>query len=254
MIIDPTTRFTHRAENYAKYRPHYPQEIASFLAGEIDLSPDWQIADIGSGTGLLSEMWLGNGNTVYAVEPNQDMREMAERLLGAHSSFHSIRGTAEATTLPAGSIDLVSAGSAFHWFDAEKARTEFQRILKPGGYALLAWNSRKPESSEFAAAFGEILHEFGANRRPADHRSRREEHIEAFFGSGGHKIAAFENGQSLDWEGLKGRLLSLSSAPLPGEPNYEPMIEHLRHVFDTYQEDGSVRFDYNTQVYYGHLL
>ena len=253
MIIDPTTRFTHRAENYAKYRPHYPKAIIDFLAGEIGLTPEWQIADIGSGTGLLSELWLDNRNTVYAVEPNQDMREMAEQLLAGHPNFHSIRGTAEATTLPGASINLVSAGSAFHWFDGPNARAEFIRILRPAGYALLAWNSRKPETSAFAAASREILHEHGINRHSDDHRSRREEHIAEFFGVSGYKIATFQNGQSLDWEGTKGRLLSMSSAPLPGDLGHDAMIEHLRRVFDEYQQNGLVRFDYATQVYYGRL-
>lgn len=176
---------------------------------------------------------------------------MAERLLVGRAGFHSVDGTAEATTLPSGSIDLVSAGSAFHWFDPEKARVEFIRILKPDGYVLLAWNSRKPESS---ASFNEILLEHGTNRQSADHRSRRAEHIEEFYGAGGYKLATFEIGQSLDWEGLRGRLLSFSSAPLPGEPGYEPMMADLRRVFETYQENGLVRFDYSTQVYYGRLL
>lgn len=253
MITDPTTRFTRRAENYAKYRPHYPEEIVAYLTRAIELTPGWQIADIGSGTGLLSELWLENGNVVYGVEPNQEMREMAERLLADRPNFHSIRGAAEDTTLSPASIDLVSAGSAFHWFDAGKARAEFIRILKPGGYALLAWNSRKPETSEFAAATRDLLREYGTNRQSDDHRSRREEHIEAFFGPGRYQRATFANGQSLDWEGMKGRLLSMSSAPLPGEAAYEPMIERLRKVFETYQQAGHVFYDYSTQVYYGRL-
>src|SRR5579862_8232214 len=116
MLTDHTHRFTNRSENYAKYRPRYPKEIVEFLVGEIGFTPDWTIADIGSGTGLLSELWLKNGNRVYGVEPNREMREVGERLLAGFENFRSVDGTAEATTLPNAVIDLVTAGSAFHWF------------------------------------------------------------------------------------------------------------------------------------------
>ncbi|HEX5323569.1 MAG TPA: methyltransferase domain-containing protein [Capsulimonadaceae bacterium] len=253
MQIDHTHRFTNRAGNYAKHRPRYPQEIATFLAGEIGFTPSSIIADIGSGTGLLSELWLKNGNPVYGVEPNTEMREMAERLLAGNPNFHSIDGAAEATTLPNKSIDLVSAGSAFHWFDADRARAEFQRILKPGGYVLLTWNTRKHESSPFTIALRELFQKHGTNRQSADHRRQREDRLREFFGESGYKLAIFENRQALDWEGLKGHLLSLSVAPLPVEPGYEPMIDHLRRVYDTYQQDDKIRIEYNTQVFYGPL-
>jgi SAM-dependent methyltransferase len=253
MIVDHTHRFTRRAENYAKYRPRYPVAIVPFLSGEIGLTPRWSIADIGSGTGLLSELWLANGNPVYGVEPNTEMREMAEHLLAGFENFHSINGAAEATTLPNRSIDLVTAGSAFHWFHAETARSEFSRILKPGGYVLLTWNTRKVEASPFAGAFRELLLEHSTNRQSSEHRRRREDHLAEFYGAGGYKLATFDNGQTLDWEGLKGHLFSLSVAPLPGEPSYDPMIEHLHRIFDQFQEDGKIKIEYATQVFYGKI-
>jgi len=253
MQIDPTERFTQRAEHYARYRPHYPEEIVPFLADAIGLTPRSVIADIGSGTGLLSELWLANGNSVYGVEPNADMRQMGERLLAGEAGFHSVAATAEATSLAEGSVDIVTAGSAFHWFDPVPTRAEFARILKPGGWVVLAWNSRQPESGAFAAGFNELLQEYRPDRQPGDRRSRREEHIAEFFGPNRHELAVFPNHQVLDLEGVRGRLLSLSATPLPGEMRHEAMMAALSRLFEQYQQDGAVRFDYRTQVFYGRL-
>src|SRR5438552_226529 len=123
-----TTRFSNRVEQYVKYRPSYPKEIIPFLENTIDLNPSFVIADIGSGTGISSKIFLANGNTVYAVEPNNEMRNKAEELLWQYDSFISINGTAEQTTLADTSADMIVAGQAFHWFDAVKAKIEFRRI------------------------------------------------------------------------------------------------------------------------------
>ena len=148
-----TERFSNRVENYVKYRPNYPKKIISFLEKEIGLSSSSIIADIGSGTGISSEMFLKNGNIVYGVEPNKEMREAAERLLAEHPNFKSINGTAEDTTLAANSIDILSAGQAFHWFDVIKTEIEFKRILKNGGWVVLVWNERETNSSLFLKAY-----------------------------------------------------------------------------------------------------
>ena len=139
---DNTKRFSNRVDNYVKYRPSYPKEIISFLENAIQFKNDFVVADIGSGTGILSKMFLDNGNTVYAVEPNTAMRNKAEELLKNYPLFKSIDGTAEQTTLQNSSIDIITAAQAFHWFDAEKTKAEFRRILKPGGYCCLIWNER----------------------------------------------------------------------------------------------------------------
>src|SRR5579872_6213874 len=128
-----TQRFSNRVDNYVKYRPGYPKEILTFLKDAAGFSPDWIVADIGSGTGISTTLFLDNGNTVYTVEPNGPMRTKAEELLDSRPGFISIDGTAEATTLPPSSIDLIIAGQAFHWFDPIPTKKEFHRILRPQG-------------------------------------------------------------------------------------------------------------------------
>jgi len=253
MEIDPRSRFSHRAEHYAKYRPGYPAEIVPFLSREIGLAAETVIADIGSGTGLLSRLWLANGNNVYGVEPNLEMRAKAESQLGEYAKFRSVAGCAENTMLPPGSIGMVSAGQAFHWFDPVKARTAFERILKAGSFVIMAWNTRKEEASPFAKAYQEILREHGTNRVSGHHRSQREERLAEFFGPEGYRLATFDNAQVLDFEATRGILLSMSSSPLPGEPGYEPIMARLKRAFDECQKDGCVRFEYTTQLFYGKL-
>ncbi len=135
-----TERFSDRVENYIRFRPTYPAEVLKILRDGIGLSPAWTLADIGSGTGISAQLLLTNGNTVYGVEPNAPMREAAERLLAADCNFHSVPGTAEATTLPDASVDAVVAAQAFHWFDAPRALNEIARVLRPGGWLVLIWN------------------------------------------------------------------------------------------------------------------
>src|SRR6266446_9260655 len=110
----PTERFSNRVENYIRYRPGYPKEIIELLKAECGLFPQSVVADAGSGTGLLAKLFLENGNLVFGIEPNREMRAAGERLLQAYPRFTSIAGTAEATTLPGQSVDFVTAGQAFH--------------------------------------------------------------------------------------------------------------------------------------------
>src|SRR5215203_3908885 len=142
-------RFSNRVADYARYRPGYPREILSLFESDCGLTPHSIIADIGSGTGKLSELFLTNGNPVFGVEPNALMRETADALLANYPGFRSVNGTAEATTLADSSVDFVTAAQAFHWFDPVVAKVEAARILKAGGWAALIWNDRKLTSTPF---------------------------------------------------------------------------------------------------------
>ncbi len=144
--------FSRRVENYIKYRPRYPQTIIALLQRECHLTTTAVIADIGSGTGLLTEVFLKNGHRVFGVEPDSEMRAAAEYLLQRYRHFTSISATAEATTLADHSVDVVTAGQAFHWFDREQARREFLRILVPNGYVVLVWNIQRTAGTPFLAA------------------------------------------------------------------------------------------------------
>lgn len=119
-MADSAERFSGRVADYLKYRPGYPEELLAFLRSECGLVPGSVVADVGSGTGKLAELFLSGGNTVFGIEPNAEMRLAAERLFSGRSGFHSVAGRAEATTLPDSSVDLVAVGQAFHWFDREK--------------------------------------------------------------------------------------------------------------------------------------
>ncbi len=253
MINDPTQRFSSRVEDYIKYRPGYPNGVIETLRDECGLAADSVVADVGSGTGILTEMFLRNGNTVYGVEPNRGMREAAERLLVAYQRFQSVAAQAEETTLPNRSADFVTAGQAFHWFDREKTREEFARILKPRGWVALIWNERVVDTTPFLVAYEQLLKNYSTDYEQVDHRRIDADVIRDFFGGDGFSLKQFKNVQVFDYEGLKGRLLSSSYAPEEGHPNYEPMLAELQRIFHVYQTEGKVVFEYVTQMYYGQL-
>lgn len=251
-MFDPTKRFTNRVENYLKYRPSYPSEIIPLLASECSLTPQSVIADLGSGTGLLTELFLKNGNRVFGVEPNAEMRAAGERVLANHSNFVSVNATAEATTLPDRSADLIIAGQAFHWFDREKAKIEFKRILKPAGWVVLIWNGFRLETSPLVKGYQQIVLRYGTDYREVA-REITGMDVESFFVPRICKCAQFAFKQVFDFEGLKGRLLSASYAPDPTDKNFDEMIKDLGEIFNANQKDGRVDFDYETEVYYGRL-
>ena len=251
-MLDPTKRFSNRVENYLKYRPRYPTEVLELLKRECGLTPDSVVADIGSGTGFLSEMFLKNGNRVLGIEPNAEMRAAGERVLSDYPNFVSMDATAEATTLANDSVDFITAGQAFHWFDREKSRREFQRILKPRGWAVIVWNAFPIDRSPLVAAYDRLLLRYGTDYREVACEIE-DSGVEDFFPRGAHKHARFDFQQTFDWEGFKGRLLSASYAPDADSPNYEPMLRDLRGIFDSHQKEGKVLFEYDTVVYYGRL-
>jgi SAM-dependent methyltransferase len=249
--LDPTERFSNRVDYYIRYRPRYPAAVLDFLKAELSLSPQALIADIGSGTGILAEMLLRNGNPVFGVEPNPEMRAAAEALLNAYPHFHSVSGRAEATTLAATSVDVITAGQAFHWFQTGQARQEFRRILKPGGWVVLVWNDRRPEASPFMRAYEQLLWDYAGEYEEVSCHNANQAVLADFFDH--YTRRDFPNYQEFDHEGLRGRLLSSSYAPLPGHPQYEPMLAELRRIFEANQSGGLVRFVYETEVYYGRL-
>lgn len=180
------------------------------------------------------------------------MREAGERLLKRYERFQSINATAEETRLASASVDFVTAGQAFHWFDEEKAKREFKRILKPGGWVALVWNERREDATPFARDYEMLLRNYGTDYEEVGHKRIDREALRPFFGKDFHS-ETFENSQSFDFEGLKGRLLSSSYAPEAGHPQHAPMLLELQRIFDAHQADGQVAFGYDTNIYYGHL-
>lgn len=249
---DNTKRFSNRVDNYVKYRPSYPREIISFLEIFFQFNNKLIIADIGSGTGILSKIFLENGNTVYAVEPNEPMRNKAAELLKNHPSFKSIDGTAEQTKLQNESVDIITAAQAFHWFDAVKAKAEFKRILKPNGYCCLMWNERL-SISPFEKAYEQLLFNYSTDYAKVDHRNIDDKKIKAFFSPQRVTKKSFSNQQVFDFDGLKGRLLSSSYAPDETHPKHNAMIQQLKNIFDSFKQNNIVEFNYETKLYLGKL-
>ncbi len=251
---DPKKRFSSRVDRYIKYRPGYPQNIIEFLKEEGILSYNSVIADIGSGTGILSELFLKQGNMLYGIEPNIDMRTAAEKLLNKYSQFISIDGSAESTTLKQTSIDIITAGQAFHWFDLEKARLEFLRILKPKGWVVLIWNRRKKHINEFLQEYEKFLLKYGTDYKAIE---KSKLNFEKFFGGqnsdNNYKYVKFNNYQIFEYDGLEGRLLSTSYIPLEDHPKYKDMLLELKKLFEKYQKEGFIKFEYDTEIIYGQL-
>ena len=250
---DSTQRFSNRVENYVKYRPDYPVEITPYLTEQAGLTPVAVVADIGSGTGILSKIFLKYGNRVFGVEPNPEMRAAAEKLLGGYAKFTSIAASAEATTLPDASVDFITAGQAFHWFDQDKAKIEFQRILKSGGLVVLVWNSRVHAGTPFMEAYEALLKQYALDYRKVKESNITDQSLADFFAPNACTIVDFDNAQQFDFEGLRGRALSSSYAPLPGHLNYKPFVNSLREAFERHQFSGKVEFEYETRLYWGRL-
>ncbi|GMV59412.1 MAG: hypothetical protein AMXMBFR72_25100 [Betaproteobacteria bacterium] len=246
-----TERFTDRAASYARARPGYPDAIAPMLARELALPAGAVVADLGSGTGLSCEPFLRAGFQVIGVEPNDAMRAAGDRQLAAYPRFRSVAGTAEATTLPDASVDLVIAAQAFHWFDVPRARAESLRIAKRPARAALIWNDRIATGSPFAEGYEQLLLDFGIDYAKIRHRHAHEESVTEFFGGPVWREQRFANPTELDWDTLVERLNSASYVPKPDAPAYAPMLARLRELFDAGQRDGRIVMAYDTRVFFG---
>ena len=249
---DPTQRFSSRVDNYIRYRPGYPQAVLETLKRECGFTKSDTVADIGSGTGFLSKIFLDHGNPVVGVEPNADMRGAGEQFLRGYPNFTSVAGTAEATTLPDHSVHFVTAGQAAHWFKLEEARREFVRILKPGGWTVLIWNERKTDWTPFLSAYENLLLTYGTDYQEIRHE-RTSAEIDSFFAPAPFQSKIFPYEQRFDYEGLEGRLLSSSYIPQSGDRKHAPMLQELRRIFEHFQRKGHVAFEYDTRMFYGRL-
>ncbi|RYY52392.1 MAG: class I SAM-dependent methyltransferase [Chitinophagaceae bacterium] len=244
------SRFSNRADNYVRYRPGYPAPAFDLMEKLASLNKVSSIVDIGSGTGLFSEPLLERGFSVTGVEPADEMRRAAEQRLARFSKFSSLPGTAEETGIEENTVDLVTIAQTFHWLDHNLTRQECQRILKAGGKVALAWNQQH-EESEFEKEYTKLRETY--RLYPPVATVIDEKLIHEFFSDGSIERFVFPNPQVLNFESLKGQLLSKSYSPLPGHESYETMINHLIRLFVRSNDNGFVTLNYETVVYCGEL-
>jgi len=244
-------RFTGRAGDYDRYRPNYPIGIITYLQGKIRFGRDWVVADIGSGTGILSELLLKNGNKVFCVEPNKDMRKVAEKNLAKYGPlFVSVDGRAEATTLEPDSVDLIVAGQALHWFDLRGARSEFRRILRKNGRVAIIYNHRK-KGGRLEMAYDGLVERHRRSRPPTP--DANDAYVSRFLGVRRHDKIVLPNFQILDLDGILGRLASASYMPGRGTKRWSTVEKDARKLVERYGRNGVVKLRYDTTVYLGRI-
>lgn len=251
-MANTVERFSNRVENYVKYRPSYPKEILDLFRMEMNLNKNSIVADIGSGTGISAKLFLENGNSVIGVEPNAAMRAAAEEFLKDYPNFTIVNGTAEKTTLADKSADFIIAAQAFHWFDEAKTRSEFERILKDAGFVALVWNERQLDTTAFLRDYEQLLIEFGTDYEMVRHENITKETLRNFFQTD-FAEAVFSNAQTVDFDGLRGRMLSSSYIPSEENPRFPEMIKKLKSLFATHAENGKIQILYNTKIFYGQI-
>src|SRR5437667_5080460 len=252
-FLDAKQRFSTRVADYVRYRPSYPAAVLDLLRAECGLQSSHVIADIGTGTGILSKLFLENGNRVFGVEPNQEMRQAGEEFLSSFPNFMSVAASAEATTLGDSTIDFITAAQAFHWFDPQATRREFARILKSHGWVVILWNDRRMEEARLTREYEGLLELFGLDYKRVKGAYPARKDISGFFAGGTFSMRDLPNDQILDWDGFRGRLRSSSFAPTEDHPNYAPMMAELERISRAHQSDGFVRMEYSTRVYFGRL-
>lgn len=245
-------RFSNRVANYVKYRPAYPPQMIELFRDEMNLTAAEVVADIGSGTGISARVFLENGNFVYGVEPNRAMRRAAREFLRGYPRFESVNGTAEATALPDEAVDFVVAAQAFHWFDRQRTPAEFRRIARAGGRLALAWNERQLKANDFLREYENLLKEYGTDYEKVRH-DRLDEKILVESFQTNFRHASFPNAQTLDFEGLRGRMLSSSYMPAESDRRFAAVNDKLERLFAKYAENGKIQILYDTNVFFTRL-
>jgi SAM-dependent methyltransferase len=250
---DHTGRFTGRVEAYRRFRSRFPREIIPLLKNRCELAPASVIADLGAGTGMFSELFLKNANRVFAVEPNAEMRAACSELCSSYPRLTCVDTTAEATGLPDHSVDFVTAARAFHWFDQEKCRTEFLRILRANGWVVIALLGPRRGPEPVSREYEMLLHKYGLDFDAIPSPYDVENSARGFFSGCEVHQAQFFGVDELDFEGFLGQSLSASVAPQPGHPRFPAFQQALWDYFERQQSQGKLALPTSCELYFGHL-
>lgn len=245
-----TKRFDGKGEIYAKARLGYPSELLDYVKNTLHFDEGSTFADIGSGTGIFSELLLNGGYHVYAVEPNADMRMKAEEKLGNRKDFVSVIGTDSSATLPELSVDCVTTAQAFHWFDVEAFKAECRRILKPDGKVIIIYNTRD-ETAECNKALADIHRKYCPDFQGFS-KGMNEGKCLAFF-NGDCKTFRTDNSRIYDRQGFINRALSSSYSLRDGDKNYAEYLSEIIRLFDDFATDGTLTVPIFTVAYAGHV-
>ena len=240
--MNPQSRFTSRAENYAKYRPSYPNEVIDSIVAELGDPSKLIAADIGAGTGISSRLLADRGIKVMAIEPNAAMRSVAQ----PHPGVEFLDGSAEDTNLPDASLDLVTCFQSFHWFNPKPTLKEFARILKPQGKLAAVWNNRN-RSDEFTKEYSILTKKASNNDSELRYGTERYIRDTSWLNPVRHLIFPYQ--QALSSEALIGRAMSTSYLPQSGEV-CDRSFDDLKQLHQQYaDENGLVYLQYLTNLY-----
>lgn len=237
-------KFTGKADLYDKYRPSYPSELIDWL---YDNTKAETVADVGAGTGKFTKCLAQKPWKITAVEPNADMRSKLNI-----EGIEVADGTAENTGLQAGSVDLVTAAQAFHWFDKDRFKAECMRILKPAGSLAIVYNERR--KSDYSEERDEIFIKYcgkaHVNHICTDSEEKGEEYLKSGFFTE-VKTFALHSDRQVDLEGFIGRALSSSVSLKEGAPKYAEFKQELENLFYKYQKDGKLEIKTVSVCYLG---
>ncbi|EAR09921.1 class I SAM-dependent methyltransferase [Reinekea blandensis] len=250
--MESSQRFTGRHTNYDRFRPGYPPELVERIEIVTNLSKNAEIADIGSGTGIFSGYFVEKGYSVTAVEPNDDMRAIAEKKLDSFKNFHSQPHQAEHTGIPDHSIDLIIAAQSFHWFDLNRTIDEFRRILRPGGYVALIWNQRSTHEP-FQKAYDAVIQTYAQDYDSVNHQTLENSEYTQVFRKGQFEHHTWPYQQSFDLDGLIGRMRSSSYCPPETSTAYSDLLADINELFNRFQHQGKVAFNYKSSLLVGRI-
>ena len=242
--------FSSKVADYIASRPDYPPSLFEFLRVECNLHPNATVADIGAGTGLLTEGLLAQGCNVVAVEPNAGMRAAADRLLAGRYGYRSTDGAAESIPAAESSVDLITAAQAFHWFEIEAARAEFLRVLRPNGKVALIWNDRVL-SDPLHIALDEIFAHHGGTKRGALVAHEERSDVPKFFGTGVPVEMTWPHEHRLNEAGLVSLVFSRSYMPDRGSALGQDAGQQVRQIFGRFARSGEIIVRYATVAIVG---